>query len=552
MNFLCAFVSKAAIGRKLLPRPRCAATLLGFLAIFMLLLLPQVQAADAVPVASAPSPDPRGADYSPRYAGQKVARDSGLSLSLVQAIQTALQNNEDIKESFKRVKAAEAGVMAAKGGYDLNAFSNARYGRFNGLTNNDYRPSQQFNAAKSYARIDSGLRQRVPTGGTLSAYHTYAHESLLGYGNDRHNLDRNYLTLEFTQSLLKGIGDKELRGAIETAMLSVSDSIEAKKLLISQVVLEVIRAYWTLELSVENLKIAQETLSMAKRSLARERTRFAEGISQGVDVDRASLAVRQREYVVLQYERDIAVSRERLAMLINHPDYNKGMTLNTLSTPIAKVRPMPDKVASLQTALTNRHELKQIAILLKQLGIEFDINTNKLLPVLDVTAGMTTSNGNDTLRSAEQFKDTDERHSWFVGGAFAFPLQNREARGNRERTSFLIRIANDRLQKTTRQVDTELNEVLHNLVLARDGIPVARTAMESARKTLAGELHRFEMGGVNNRDLLAAQDALGQQKINYQAAIANYNVALAEYEHVCATLLDWLHITVNEESASIR
>ncbi|MDD4701224.1 MAG: TolC family protein [Desulfovibrio sp.] len=473
-------------------------------------------------------------------------------MSLAAVIDMALERNEDIKESFRRISASEASVMAAKGAYDLNVFNTTRYGRFSSLSEGDYAVTDLSNATKSYFRSDSGLRQRVPTGGTLTAYYTGTNEQLLGVYGLRKQRDRNYVTLEFAQSLLKGIADKEVRGAIANALLAVSDSEEGRNLVISQVVLEVIRAYWTLEVSLNNLKIGQKVLGMAQEVQRREGVRFNQGISQGVDVDRANLAVKQREYAVLQYRRDVAVAQERLVLLINYPGYVKGTDILPSSPPNSTVAPLPDADKSFDVAINSRYELKQLAIMLQQLDIEYDVATNKLLPTLDVNAGLTTSNGNETLRSAENFKDTDDRGSWFVGLTFSYPLQNREARGTRERSRQLILIAKDRVSKTRRSVETEVKDALHNLVLAKQGIPVAKSAYQAAQQTVAGEVKRFEMGGVSNRDLLSSHDALGREEINYHTAIVNYNMALAEYQYACAGLLDRCGVVVGKESARLR
>jgi outer membrane protein TolC len=470
-------------------------------------------------------------------------------ISLVEALESALMYNEDIQETFERIKASEAGVMSAEGAYDLGLFSNTRYGRFNGLSESDY--DVPGNPAKSYLRSDSGLRQRVPTGAMASAYHTSTHEELLGSSGGKDSLSRNYLTLEFVQSLLKNIGDKEQQGAIENALLAVEDSLENRHLVVSQTILETIRAYWLLEYSIRNLETAKKTHGMATEVLRRENARFAQGISQGVDVDRAETAEKQRRYSVLRCERDVDVMRERLLLLINHPAHTEYTPLVPTSAPLDTVLPLPDGTEAVEKALQNRYDLKQIHILLKQLDIEKVVNTNKLLPSLDATAGITTAGGNDALRGAENFRDTDDRNSWFVGLNFAYPLQNREARGNLERTKRLARIAADRLNKAERSVETEVREALHNLMLARDGIPVARQAVDSARSALKGELARFEMGGVNNRDLLSAQDVVGQQESAYYLAVAEYNVALAELRHAQAGLLAHFQIIVDKETAKM-
>lgn len=57
---------------------------------------------------------------------------------------------------------------------------------------------------------------------------------------------------------------------------------------------------------------------MAGELLRRERMRFAQGISQGVDVDRVYTAEQQRQFAVLRYKRDCSIMRERLFLRINH------------------------------------------------------------------------------------------------------------------------------------------------------------------------------------------------------------------------------------------
>ncbi len=471
-------------------------------------------------------------------------------LSLEQALTLALANNEDIQEGYGRVRVSEATVTTARGAYDLNLFSTNQYGRFTSLSARDYDLPQ--NATKSFLRTDTGVRQRVPTGATLSAYYTHTSESMLGIAGGNRRQNKNYATIEFVQSLLRGIGDKEQQGAIKNALLSVEDSVAARSLVVSQVTLDIVRAYWTLWLANKNHSISKEVLAMAQEVLRREGVRLDEGISQGVDVDRARMAVEQRQYTVLQCERDIAVAQEQLMLLINDPDYISTMTIVPVTPLDMKIIAQPNASAAKNMALNRRYELQQLVIILEQLGIEYDINNNKLLPTLDLSAGFTTSNGNNTIREADNFKDTNKDGSWFVGVMFTVPLQNREASGEVQKTSSLMRIAGDRLNRTKRSVETEVQDALHNLTLARNGIPVAKSAFDSARQTVAGELKRFEMGGVNNRDLLASHDALGREELNYNMAIVNYNITLAEYDYACAMLLDRFGIEVGNEYAALR
>jgi len=488
---------------------------------------------------------------SPGAARFGPAGSGPFRLSLPEAIASALAHNEDIRESFNRTKAAKASFLSAQGAYDLNMFNTSRYGGFDSLTRYDYQSSELTNATRNYLRADTGLKQRVITGGTVSTYYTYSKERMLGEFNLKNQAHKGYLTVEFAQSLLKGIGDKEVQGAIQNAWAAVEETEVARSLLISQVVLEVIRAYWTLESAFNNLRVSEKILALAQEVLRREEVRFDQGLSLGVDVDRARLAVRQHEYASLQYGRDVAKAQEQLVRLINYPGDSRETDFRPTSSPVRSVAPLPDREEARALALSERYELKQLALLLKQLNIEYDVNSNKLLPALDLNAGITTSNANDYLRGAENFKDTDRKGSWFVGATLSFPLENREARGAQERTSLLIRIADDRVRMMRRVIETEVRDALHNLALARDGLPVAQSAFEAAEQTVRGEVERFEMGAVNNHDLLSSHDMLGREEMNYHLAIVNYNLALAEYDFVRARLLNEYHIAVGKDSAYI-
>lgn len=481
-----------------------------------------------------------------------AAADEEVRLTLFDAVSAALKYNESVQEGTSRIVAAEASRLGAKGAYDATLFNTSKFGRFEGLDEDDYDATQLRNATTDYFQTNVGIRQRVSTGASLSAYYTYSKEHMLGTLNQTDRSQKNYLTLEFTQSLLKGIFDKEQQAAIEKATLSIADSEESKKLIVSRLILDVIRAYWALDVSLNNQRVALDIFNMADRLYKREVVRFKQGISQGVDVDRANTVLKEREYTLVQYKRDTAVMQDRLKLLLNSPEFTRETNIIPSSPLNRTVIPTPDSADSYRVALENRYELRQIGILLKQLGLDLDVSANSLLPKLDLLGGVTTPHGNDFIRTAENFKDTDQASSWYVGMNFSYPLQNRTARGEYDKNAALIKIAQDRLSKTQRGIYTELQEAIHNLALAKKGIPIAHQTYISALNTVKGEKKRFEMGGVNNRDLLASFDALGREEMKYHIAVVNYNVALAEYSYACATLLDKMQVEVTKKAVTIR
>ncbi len=480
-----------------------------------------------------------------------LGAEKEVKLGLDEAIELALLHNENIKESFKQISVAEAEVLLAKGVYDLTLYNEFRYGVYPSLDQDDYDPRESGGWAKNYLRNDVGVSQRLPTGSTVRMYYTTSHENRLEDPSVSGYEDQNYLTVELAQSLLKGLGDKANRAAIKDAMLSVLESKEGRSITVSQVTLSVIQSYWSLAIARNNLKVSQKTLKMAKEVYQREIVRHQRGISRGVDVERARLAVDQRSFIVNQYKRDIQVAEEQLIFLINAPHIERNDAIIPISKLLAEVGAIPDQENSQSLALKQRFELHQLEIMLQKLGLEYDVNKNNLLPQLDIIVGYATAEGNDYLRSAESFKGTSEQDSWYAGATFSYPIQNRTAKGAFKQTEKLISIARDRITNTQRSIKTEVYNVIHNLIMAQKGIPLAEEAVRAAKKVVAGEISRFEFGGINNRDLLASHDDLGREEMSYFIALAQYNMALAEYDYAIGNLLTKNKINLDEIEARI-
>ncbi|MFI3272028.1 MAG: TolC family protein [Pseudomonadota bacterium] len=470
-------------------------------------------------------------------------------LTLIDALKMTLENNESIQESHEQIKASEGQLTSSKGQYDLTAFASHQYGAFNSLSASDY--TSENNAAESYSATEVGLRQRIPTGSMLSVYYTNQQSNNLGLAGGAAYTGYDFVTFELTQSLLKGIGDKEQQGLIEKAALSVKDSKEARRLKLTTVLSDVVREYWLLALAKRYLETSKEVLAMAEEVLRREKVRYGQGLSLGVDVDRAQTASEQRRLSVIEHERDIRIIEERLLLLLHaHDDFGHAEIV-PVTAPKDIVAELPSLDASLNEAQASRSELKQMAFLLAQLGIDYNIAENNILPSLDLTLQYRTHNAVDFMQSAEDFNDTDAQGSWYGGITFSMPLQNREALGAKEYTSRMIRVAKNRLSLTQRTINTEVREAVIQLKVSKSAIPIAKRAMDASLVTMKGEMARFKEFQANNRDLLASQDALAANQMLYFKSIIDYNLTLLSYRVACGTFLENYQVIIDEDSARI-
>lgn len=466
-------------------------------------------------------------------------------LSISQAITLALEHNQEIANANYQVSAAQAGVQGAEGHYDTTLFGSDKYAAYTHLTADDYPVAMNY--AKDYNRADAGVRQRFNTGSVLSMYYTNERTGKISapnYSDKPSHLD--YVTFELTQSLLKGLGDKEGRGAIEKAKLAAQNSREGYVASTNQFVANLIQEYWVLCLAKQNVKAADSSYQMAKELLQRDKKRLASGLAQESDISRAEAAMLARQYTLDQYKRDVLVMEDRIKQLLNTPDLPQGEEVRIAPTdkPQSQAMGVPATKQAVDTALAQRSEIRQVKNMLTQAGIEIGIAENNTLPTLDLSLGYRVNGSTDELENADNYSRVKGKDGLEAGLSFSYPIQNNTAESALSQAQIQRQIANELVSKTEGAVRNDVLQALHNLDLAEAAIPTTRQAYEASQQTVKGELQRFELMQVSNRDLLAAQDTLTRDELTYNKAVVDYNIARAQYQAAIGALLNDYHVDV--------
>ena len=147
-------------------------------------------------------------------------------------------------------------------------------------------------------------------------------------------------------------------------------------------------AYWNLAYALENLKVQQQSLDIARESLRNNKSRVGIGTMAPIDIVEAEAEVARNEEAVIIAEAQITRAEDALRALIfdpKNPDF--WSTTFDLTDPPAFRAQDVDLDAAVKRALENRTDLVNMRKSLEASDINIRYFKNQILPDLNVRAG---------------------------------------------------------------------------------------------------------------------------------------------------------------------
>jgi outer membrane protein len=238
-----------------------------------------------------------------------------LNLTLEECIMKALKNNLSLAAEFLNPELARHSVTKAKETF-LPQFE-LTYG-------NDHQESPPYSWIQGETTITTKMNsygvsiiQQIPTGGNFSL-------SLTGYKSDTNESYQlinprlgNELRLDFTQPLLKNFGPKVSRREILLAENSLEISDQELQTTLLDTIYSVQESYWNLVYAIENLKVKQQSLQLARDLVAKNKKEVQFGQLASIEILNAEAVVAEREADLLQAEALIIRIEEELKVWIN-------------------------------------------------------------------------------------------------------------------------------------------------------------------------------------------------------------------------------------------
>ena len=483
----------------------------------------------------------------------------GEKLTLEGAVVKALKNNLDLAVQVLSPEIADRNLAAAKEfflpGLSLT-YDNA----------SNRQPSSWFlQSAGIYMSKENmysvALTQQLPTGGNIQ----------VGLGNSKSDTNQSYQTINpyytsrlsfvFNQPLLRNFGPLVSRREILVAANNLEISRSQLEVSVLETIYQVQQAYWNLYAAIENLKVKQQSLGLARDLLTKNRKEVEVGTIAPLEVLNAEATVAAREADILAAEASINRFSETLQGLIEPAGG---------PSPVPADRPefKPVTVSldeALGTAMAKRPELQQYRTDIQSREIEFRIARNQLLPQLDlalsywspgisgdrilylddnpltgVVIGKVKSGSGKAVKDALKFL----YNNWSIGLTVSVPLGDviGKARAAGARLDYERSLA--QLKTQEQKIFLEVSDAVRSLETDAKRIEAYRVARELAEKRLEAETKKLDVGLTTNYFVLTYQEALSTARSQEIQAMVDYNLSLARFEKAVGTSLEKRNISL--------
>ncbi len=350
------------------------------------------------------------------------------------------------------------------------------------------------------------------------------------------------VSLEVSQPLLDGAGIDVNAAPMRLARLERDRSVAEFERQIEDQFTEVVRSYWTLY--GERARVLQD------QRLVGDLRQIASRISARTDLDalageaeQANAAIRRAEASVIRARSGVDNAQARLsALLSDRTLYGDHVEVIPGQRPVRKYADIPlEDVALL--ALQNRPEVKSVALQLRGAELLERVAKNKLLPDLDLRAGVSNAGlaGDYDVGDAmsDQFDQTDV--DGFVGLRFKMSLQNKSDKSLYARRRIELRQLTSQLRNVSdtvlleAQVAVREARTAYEEMRARETELIAMNTEIKALRTRADE--GLESGSAFLATLISGLENRVEAERRMMEAAVSYNLALYAIERVAGTML---------------
>ncbi|HET7208894.1 MAG TPA: TolC family protein [Terriglobales bacterium] len=380
---------------------------------------------------------------------------------------------------------------------------------------------------------------------------------------------------ELTQHVLQGLGFAPNTRFIRIAKNDREISDVVFRLQTITTVDQIENMYWDLVFAYENVRVAQESVAFAQKTLSDTQKQVQIGTLAPIEVVRA--------------QSTVATDQQQLTVAANNLELQQLLMKNALSRTLVDPRLADAEVIPISTmqlptqepvipvqdlvndALTHRPELAEARINLSNQSISNKAIRNALLPSLDLFAyyggsgiggaqNPTSTCGNPgaprtfctppgTFQTTSygatlnNLVDSTAPDKGF-GATLTIPIRNRAAQAVQVRSDLEYRQAQMRLQQVENLVRIEVRNAQFSVQSNRASVNSAQAAVELAKQSLEAEQKKYALGASTSTLVLQNQTSLAQAQSTLVSAMAAYEKSRVELDRATGLLLDHAGILI--------
>ena len=517
-------------------------------ATFALAVAVAMAALPAAPVAAqnAPAASQAPAPPAPLVTG---AADRELRLSLEEAVQKALENNQDIAVAKFDPQLSEQNVFSAKGYYDPQVYSTLYHQSTDAKGTNAFAGGTTVNTKTDVWNF--GTFVPVATGGSLQ----------LDFNNSKRDTNNAFstynpvfssgLTLTVKQPLLRNFKIDQPRYALRLAKKNreITD-VQFRQTIIGTVA-QVKDYYYQLIYYIDALGAAQKSLQLAQRLLEENEIRVKVGTMAPLDVVQAQSEVASREEAVILAENALYNAEDNLKRQIfpeNDPVMWHTRVIPT-DRPTAEPTPV-DVDAAIKSALENRTDVLAARKGLERNDLALQYYRNQFLPDVNLFGnyGGSGAGGTQLVRESlggpvvstipggygDAVSEVFGRDypTWQVGVNLAYAIPNRSAKAARASARISKEQALASFRRLEMAVAAEVRTAARGVESGFKRVQSTKAARVLAAQRLDAEEKKFAAGMSTNYFVTQAQRDLATAEVAELQAIADYRRSVINFQRV--------------------
>jgi outer membrane protein TolC len=420
---------------------------------------------------------------------------------------------------------------------------------------------------------DFGYQQGFVTGTNLS----------VGFNNSRTSTNSTFSTFspqlnsnfraQITQHLLQGFGFVPNERFIIIARNNRELTDVAFRLQITTTVDQIQNMYWDLVNAYENVKVQQDALALADKTLSDNKKQVEIGTLAPIEIVRAqsTVATSQQALIVAKtgLELQQLLMKNALSRTVQDPALIDAEVIPTDTMTVQTDVPSVSSGDLINDALTHRPELLESRIDLRSREISMKAVKNSLLPSVDLFAYyggsglggsqnpaslcanqnppnfgclgppgtipvVPTTGYGGTLNQLVNSTAPDKG----AGISINIPIRNRAAQANQVRSQLEFRQAQLRLQQVENEIRIEVRNAQFALQQNQASVQAAQAAVDLAQQSLDAEQKKYALGASTSTLVLQQSSALTQGRSNLVAARAAYEKARVELDRATGLLLE--------------
>lgn len=317
----------------------------------------------------------------------------------------------------------------------------------------------------------------------------------------------------------------------------LASAVEAARASRINLVAEVKKAFYNIQLAEQSLSVLLESEKTIKRTVDDTKSKFDNGLASEYDLLTAQVQLSNLQPTIVESRNSIEVSKLLLKMYLSIPE-NVAVEV---SGNLDSMRDAVVDASSLSTDISGNTSLRSLDLQVELLERQLKLNNASRLPTLSAFGTVTlTGNdmgkfsfGEDGTAAAATSNPFYWQHPVSAGLQLSVPIFSGLTKSSKAR-QIKNNMAQVRLQRdyAVRSTTVELQTSINNLIAARETMYAQEQTVAQAVKAYAISDTRYRAGAGTILELNSAQLSMTQAQLSFSQAIYNYLSAKADYDKV--------------------